>query len=132
MSDAMRSIRIFAILLGCLGLGDAVLATASRAELLKTDPSRPIIAQVVADPKKYVGHRIEIYGLVTESDKSAGTFMLQDVSQRPLLINGSKLPAVAAGDQVEVAGIVRKKGKDLRLDAVSLKHVKVIAGGGCC
>jgi hypothetical protein len=102
------------------------------ARTRKAGTLRPIIAQIVADPEKYANHRVEIYGLVTESDAASRTFMLQDVSQRPLLIDGKKLPTVVAGDQVELIGILRANGKELSLAGKSLMHVQVIAGGGCC
>jgi len=98
----------------------------------KTAALRPIIAQMVAEPDKYIGHPIEIYGLVVESDTAAHTFMLQDVSQRPLLIDGKKLAPVVTGDQVELSGVLQANGKDLLLVARGMKRVKVIAGGGCC
>jgi hypothetical protein len=112
-------------------LAFAIFADAA-AKPPKPAALRPIIAQMVAEPEKYIGHQIEIYGLVVESDTAAHTFMLQDVSQRPLLIDGKKLAPVVAGDQVELSGILHTKGKDLLLVASGLKHVKVIAGGGCC
>jgi len=114
-----------------VAIASAMLGDAA-AKSPKLAAPRPIIAQIVAEPEKYAGRQIEIYGLVVESDTAAHTFMLQDVSQRPLLIDGKKLTPVVTGDQVELAGILRMNGKDLKLVASGLKHVKVIAGGGCC
>jgi hypothetical protein len=114
----------------------AILAFAIFAEAAAKPPKpaalRPIIAQMVAEPDKYIGHQIEIYGLVVESDTAAHTFMLQDVSQRPLLIDGKRLAPVVTGDQVELSGVLQANGKDLLLVARGMKRVKVIAGGGCC
>lgn len=130
MRDAMPVNRK-ATLASCFALAMSMAVVSAHAKP-KTGALRPIIAQIVADPQKYADRRIEIYGLVIESDATSRTFRLQDVSQHPLLIDGKRLPAVAVGDQVELAGILRVNGKDLLLAAKSLKHVQVIAGGGCC
>jgi hypothetical protein len=121
-----------AALASCFALAMSIFVAVADAKPPKTAALRPIIAQIVADPQKYADRRIEIYGLVVGSDVTSRTFQLQDVSQHPLLIDGKRLPAVAVGDQVELAGILRVNGKDLLLAAKSLKRVQVVAGGGCC
>jgi hypothetical protein len=103
--------------------GDAAAAKA---------PPRPIVAELFAAPAKFVGKRIEIYGLVIEAEPKRHTFQLQDVSQRPLTVDGARLPRIAVGDQVEIEGILQGSGKDLVLVAVGMKRVKVTGGGGCC
>jgi hypothetical protein len=127
MRGAMSVNRIYPVALAIAVASAGAVAKSPRPAVL-----RPIIAQIVAEPEKYVDRQIEIYGLVVEADTAAHTFMLQDVSQRPLLIDGKKLVPVVTGDQVELAGILRMNGKDLELVASGLKRVKVIAGGGCC
>jgi hypothetical protein len=60
------------------------------------------------------------------------TFHLQDVSQRPLTVDGARLPRIAVGDQVEIEGVLQGSGKDLVLVGLAMKRVKVTGGGGCC
>ncbi|RTL55235.1 MAG: hypothetical protein EKK40_00365 [Bradyrhizobiaceae bacterium] len=106
--------------------------TVARAGDMHTDLLRPIIAQIVSQPEEFKGQKIELYGLVVGSNAAEKTFMLQDVSQRPLLIDGHSLPPIKTGDQVEVAGFVRHVGQEISLVAKSVKRVKVLGGGGCC
>jgi hypothetical protein len=103
--------------------GEAVAAAA---------PPRPIVAELFAAPAKFVGKRIEIYGLVISAEPKRHTFHLQDVSQRPLTVDGARLPRIAVGDQVEIEGILQGFGKDLVLVGLAMKRVKVTGGGGCC
>lgn len=102
------------------------------AAAVPAEPSRPIVAELVANPDAYVDSRIEIYGLVIESNIAARSFLLQDVSQRPLLVDAHRLPPVAEGDQVQIEGVLRRTPKGLVLVGDTFKRVKVLAGGGCC
>jgi hypothetical protein len=95
-------------------------------------PARPIVAELFASPAEFVGKRIEIYGLVITLGPKLHTFHLQDVSQRPLTVDGARLPRIAVGDQVEIEGVLQGSGKDLVLVGLAMKRVKVTGGGGCC
>jgi hypothetical protein len=108
--------------------GPANAAEAAKASV----PARPIVAGLFAEPDKYLGTRIEIYGLVIAADPGRRTFQLQDVSQRPLTVDARRLPRIVAGDQVEILGELQSKGGSLVLVGLRVKHVKVLAGGGCC
>ncbi len=106
-----------------------VAAAFAGSELLSrfdTEPEKPIIAQLYAKPQDFIGRKIEIYGLVIES--SADSFLLQDVSQRPLKVRGS----AKAGDQLTVVGTLRSEANSIIVIAESLRATKVVAGGGCC
>jgi len=91
-----------------------------------------IVAQSVADPGTYVGARIEIYGLVIQSDLTARELLLEDVSQRPLRVDTHNLSPIGTGDQVEIQGVVQQDADGLVLIGESFKRVQVVAGGGCC
>ena len=91
----------------------------------------PIIAQLFADPVRYEGRQVMIYGLVIESD-SDSTFLLQDVSQRPLKILGSETLKAAVGDQLIVVGSFHSASDGPYLSATALIPTQVVAGGGCC
>jgi hypothetical protein len=91
----------------------------------------PIIAELYADPTRYEGRRVLIYGLVIES-VSSSAFLLQDVSQRPLKILGSKGLKATIGDQLIVIGSFHSASDGPYLSAVALIPTRVLAGGGCC
>lgn len=95
-------------------------------------PERPIVAALFAEPARYVGTRIEIYGLVISADSLRRSFLLQDVSQRPLLVEAMGLPPIVAGDQVEIEGELQSRSGNLVLVAHGVKRVRVTGGGGCC
>lgn len=95
-------------------------------------PSRPIVAEMVADPDAYIGTHVIIYGLVLESDLASRSFMLQDVSQHPIKVDGRNLPPIAAGDQVQIEGVLQRNASALVLRAEAITPVRVLAGGGCC
>src|SRR5262245_43295067 len=99
--------------LGRAGAAEAVAVAA---------PERPIVAGLFAEPAKYVGRRIEIYGLVISADPGRRTFQLQDVSQRPLTVDASRLPRIVPGDQVEVLGEVQSAAGGLVLVGRRVKH----------
>ena len=115
----------FSVLLG------SVSANAQVADLAAKLP-RPIIAELFAKPKAFAGRRIAIYGLVIESNPAGTEFLLQDVSQRPLKIIGSKRLKAAAGDQLTVIGIFNRHASLPFLVAKELIPTIVIGGGGCC
>ena len=91
----------------------------------------PIIAELVADPARFDGRSIVIYGLVIEADASP-VFLLQDVSQRPLRIVGNRKLKAKVGDQLMVVGVFHARPSAPYVSATSLFRTKVIAGGGCC
>ena len=91
----------------------------------------PIIAELYADPARYEGRLVMIYGLVIESITSS-TFLLQDVSQRPLKILGSARLKAAVGDQLLVLGSFHSAADGPYLSAIALIPTQVVAGGGCC
>lgn len=111
-------------------VGLVVVATIVAAgELLlrfNAPPEKPIIAQLYANPQDFIGRKIEIYGLVIES--GADSFLLQDVSQRPLKVRGN----AKAGDQLTIIGTLRSEANSIIIIADSLRETKVVAGGGCC
>jgi hypothetical protein len=91
----------------------------------------PIIAELFADPARYEGRQVMIYGLVIEA-VSNSTFLLQDVSQRPLKILGSDKLKAAVGDQLIVVGSFHSALDGPYLSATALIPTQVVAGGGCC
>ena len=123
--------RAAAILVTLSVLLGSVPANAQAAERV-TKISRPIIAELFAKPKAYAGRRVEIYGLVIESNLTGTEFLLQDVSQRPLKIIGTKRLKAAAGDQLTVIGTIRRHAGFPYLVAKQLIPTVVIGGGGCC
>jgi hypothetical protein len=92
----------------------------------------PIIAQLYAEPERYAGRPISIYGLVIEATSEGTVFMLQDVSQHPLKIVGGAMMKAAAGDQVTIVGTLRRDADGPYLAATSIIPTRVTAGGGCC
>ena len=90
----------------------------------------PIIAELFADPARYEGRQVMIYGLVIEA-VSNSTFLLQDVSQRPLKILGSDKLKAAVGDQLIVVGSFHSAFDGPYLSATALIPTQVVAGGGC-
>jgi hypothetical protein len=77
------------------------------------------------------GRQVMIYGLVIES-VSNSTFLLQDVSQRPLKILGSEALKATVGDQLIVVGSFHSNSDGPYLSATALIPTQVVAGGGCC
>jgi len=88
---------------------------------------KPIIAQLYAEPDRFAGRTVEIYGLVVRSDANS-EFLLQDVSQRPLRVIG----AAAIGDQLTVIGKFHSLPHSVFLAAEKVVVTKVLGGGGCC
>jgi hypothetical protein len=122
----------FATLLVALGLA-LLPGSESRAQSndeLQAD-EHPIIAQLYSDPARYADRSITIYGLVVEEGANS-TFLLQDVSQRPLKIVGSDELKAAVGDQLLVTGLFHPNSDEPYIVAKTLIPTKVVAGGGCC
>jgi hypothetical protein len=117
-----------------VGLGLAlILGGGSRAQStdeLQPD-EHPIIAQLYNNPGQFADRSITIYGLVVEKGPDS-TFLLQDVSQRPLKIVGNDEFKVAVGDQLIVIGFFYASPDGPYLAANALIPTKVVAGGGCC
>jgi hypothetical protein len=122
----------FATLLLALGLA---LLPGSQSRAQSNDEQQadehPIIAQLYSDPARYADRSITIYGLVVE-EKANSTFLLQDVSQRPLKIVGSDELKAAVGDQLIVTGYFHPNSDEPYIVAKSLIPTQVVAGGGCC
>ena len=91
----------------------------------------PIIAQLYSDPGRYVDRSITIYGIVVEKGPNS-TFLLQDVSQRPLKIVGKDEFKATVGDQMIVIGFFHAGPDGPYLAAKALIPTQVVAGGGCC
>jgi len=122
-------VRRAALLLAVLFAAASALVFVFREIPTPSEPAvaRPIIAQLFANPDTFAGKKVEVYGLVIQSD-SRNEFLLQDVSQRPLRVLGH----ASVGDQVTVLGTVQTGGMAIYLSAESLKSTKVLGGGGCC
>ena len=116
----MRSLAILLFALAC--------ATA-RAE---PPVERPIIAGVVAEPERFLGRCIELYGVVVKTAEGGKRFYLQDVSQRPLLVLAPAGRSAGLHDQYIVTGVLRRMDGELALAAELLTPARVTAGGGCC
>jgi hypothetical protein len=108
-------------------------ALAARAQIADAPPAEayPIIAELCADPARFDGRSVTIYGLVIETFPNS-VFMLQDVSQRPLKIVASEKLKAAVGDQLIVVGSFHSAPGGPHLSARSLIPTQVLAGGGCC
>jgi hypothetical protein len=122
----------FGNLLVAFGLA-LMLGGGSRAQStdeLQPD-EHPIIAQLYSDPGRYADRSITIYGLVVEEGPNS-TFLLQDVSQRPLKIVGKAELKAAVGDQLIVIGFFHADPDGPYLVAKALIPTQVVAGGGCC
>lgn len=106
-------------------------ATDARAKA-RVAVERPIIAGVIAKPQRYLGRRIELYGLVVRAENEGRRFYIQDVSQHPLLVLAPRGMSAAPGDQFIVRGILRRMDGELGIVAERLTPARVTAGGGCC
>jgi hypothetical protein len=108
-------------------------ASPARAQIADAPPAEayPIIAELYADPARFDGRSVTIYGLVIETFPNS-VFMLQDVSQRPLKIVASEKLKAAVGDQLIVVGSFHSAPGGPHLSARSLIPTQVLAGGGCC
>ena len=86
------------------------------AELTRDDATRPIIAQMLSDPGAYANKPVTIYGLVIETIPNS-VFILQDVSQRPLKVVGTRGVKAAVGDQITMRGVLSKNRNGLYFTA---------------
>jgi hypothetical protein len=122
----------FGTLSVALGLA-LMLGSESRAQSSDEQQAdeHPIIAQLYSDPARYADRSITIYGLVVEEGANS-TFLLQDVSQRPLKIVGSDELKAAVGDQLIVTGFFHPNSDEPYIVAKTLIPTQVVAGGGCC
>ena len=118
-----------------LGLG----ALAAAPQLAGTElpgrpvaPLTPIISELFAEPAKFVGQPITVYGLTIEGRDDGRRFLLQDVSQMPLVVVAPAGERVGAGRQLMVRGVLRWSNGQLELAGKWIQDVKVLAGGGCC
>lgn len=119
------SMAVLAVLLALFGIVLGLPRSDTGVDLPSME--RPIIAQLFADPDRFAGRKIEIYGLVVESN-IRNEFFLQDVSQRSLRVLG----AAAVGDQLTVIGKINLSAQSLYLTAEQIIPTKVTGGGGCC
>ena len=101
------------------------------AEIARDDATRPIIAQMLSNPAAYANKPVMIYGLVIEKESNS-VFILQDVSQQPLKVVGTRGVKAAVGDQVTIRGVLSKNRNGLYFTARSLTPTRVLGGGGCC
>ena len=101
------------------------------AEIARDDATRPIIAQMLSNPAAYANKPVMIYGLVIEKESNS-VFILQDVSQQPLKVVGTRGVKAAVGDQVTIRGVLSKNCNGLYFTARSLTPTRVLGGGGCC
>jgi hypothetical protein len=108
-------------------LSQASVAT----EVKRDDATRPIIAQMLSNPGAYANKPVTIYGLVIEKE-SDSVFILQDVSQQPLKVVGTRGVKAAVGDQITIHGVLSKNRSGLYFTARSLTPTRVLGGGGCC
>jgi hypothetical protein len=122
-----KAIRISALV---VAVAAALPARAQTADAPAAE-AYPIIAELYADPARFDGRSVTIYGLVIETFPNS-VFMLQDVSQRPLKIVASEKLKAAVGDQLIVVGSFHSAPGGPHLSARSLIPTQVLAGGGCC
>lgn len=105
---------------------------AQTAEKARGALERPIIAGVVAEPQRYLGRRIELYGLVVQVGAEGKRFYIQDVSQRPMLVVAPRGKSAGLYEQYIVTGVLRRIDGELGIAAELLTPTRVTAGGGCC
>lgn len=93
---------------------------------------RPIVAGVLAEPERYLGRRIELYGVVVRTESDGKRFYIQDVSQSPLLVQAPPGAQANLYGQYIVTGVLARIGGELGIAAERLTPARVTAGGGCC
>src|SRR5690348_394929 len=93
-------------------IGVFLSQAAVAGELARDDATRPIIAQMLSDPAAYLNKQVTIYGLVI-AKQSDSVFILQDVSQRPLKVVGTRGVKATVGDQITIGGVLSRGRKDL-------------------
>ena len=109
-------------------LGAWLLMTLALAGCATID--RPIIAGVLAEPDRYLGRRIELYGVVVKTEDDGKRFYLQDVSKRPLLVHAPRGEQADLHGQYIVTGVLGRMGDELGIAAERLTRARVT--GGCC
>jgi len=109
--------------------GVVTLAVVVAAIIPATAADTPLIAELVATPEAFSGKTVTIYGLVVAVPEGGGSFMLQDVSQKPLRILTGKGMAVKVGDQVLVRGVFKVDGRQQYISAERIEPTKVTGGG---
>ena len=125
MRNMIRFMTAALLLIGAAAAAHAQLLSGPKAD------DYPIIAELYANPARFVGRTVMVYGLVVDRS-SASIFMLQDVSQHPLKIVGNAKFHTAAGDQIIVVGTFKTADGGPYIVATSIVHAKVLGGGGCC
>lgn len=120
----------FLVILYSLLFGIMPSFVASATSENVADPT-PIVAELYGNPSAFDGRVITIYGLVTDSARSSGYFLLQDVSEHPIRITVGQ-PVPAKGDQIQVTGTVHVRRGNIWIEARKIIHVQVVHGGGCC
>jgi hypothetical protein len=114
-----------------LGIVSILYGATLAAEFKRDDATHPIIAQLLSDPGVYSKKEVTIYGLVIER-VSDSVFFLQDVSQRPLKVMGTRGVKAAVGDQIIVRGTLAKDRDGAYFLARAITSTCVLGGGGCC
>lgn len=112
------------------GLVGMVIAIGPAAAYSEAD--KPIIAQLLADARHYDGRSIVVYGLVIETADRGRSFVLQDVSQMPLVVVRDDGRATRVGDQLLIEGVFVANHGEPYLRASAIRFTKVLGGGGCC
>lgn len=125
MRAAVARLALVTLTVACPAWGE------NRASGDAANVARPIIAGILADPARYLGRRVEIYGLVVRTDAEGTRFHLQDVSQRPMLVLAPSGRSAAKGDQLIVRGVLRRVDGEIELLAERITPARV-TGGGCC
>lgn len=110
----------------------SLVATLSLALAACATIEQPIIAGVLAEPDRYLGRRIELYGVVVKTESGGKRFYLQDVSQSPLLVHAPPGEQANLDGQYIVTGVLGRIGGELGIAAERLTPARVTAGGGCC
>jgi hypothetical protein len=118
--------------IAALAIVVAVGAAALALRQPQSEVLTPIVAHLFADPDAFAGKTVSIYGMIVESEARGETFILQDVSQRPLRIVGSPSLTAKVGDQLTVIGTFRVERGSAFVAAQSLIPTRVLGGGGCC
>ena len=113
-----------------LGIVSILYGATLAAEFKRDDATHPIIAQLLSDPGIFEkgGHDLR------SGDREGfdSVFFLQDVSQRPLKVMGTRGVKAAVGDQIIVRGTLAKDRDGAYFLARAITSTRVLGGGGCC
>jgi len=121
---------VVALLGTILPLADATAESSALKAIMPSDT--PIAAELFSNPDQFIGRKIAIYGLVIEARSGGAQFLLQDVSEMPLVVIAPVGEHVAAGSQLRVYGTIQRSQGQLVLRGDRVEAVRVLAGGGCC